>query len=160
MIKETKIQQININEIDLSIERSHKFFNSDIYHKLENSIKRNGQIQNIVITKVDNTYQILNGYYICKIMKELGYTQIWCNIIENDELVMFELDCSFKWDFIKVAKRIIHLLLNRSSKEISYSTGMHENEVNVFSRLLEYDFLRDKEKTFLDYNSSQKADFF
>lgn len=159
MENKNNIELISVDKIIDNIDKSHKFFDSDIYHKIENGIKKYGQLKNIIINK---KFEIIDGKYIFKILKELGYKNVWCLVIEKDEEYFeFILDNNFKWDYIKVAKKIKKILEQNLLHEFKVLTMMHEDEINNFSRILDYDFLnKDIEKLYLEYNSKKEESFF
>lgn len=154
------IKEIDISLIDFSIQASHKFFDPELYHKLENQIRKNGQLKNILVEQQSNLkYKIVDGYYIAKILKDNGFKTIWVNEVKDSDLISFEMDLSFKWNYVKVAEKLKQM--KQTEQEISFTTAMHPNEIKAFSRILEYDFSKDRDgKVHLDYNSAPNEEFF
>lgn len=141
-----------------------KQFDSEIYNSLHTQIKLNGQLKNIIVMKKDK-YIIVDGYYVFKIMKELGYTTIWAKELPYDEIALkhyvLQMELTLKHDFILIAKLIDFLIKkNVNINNICASIRFLPNELIGYERLLTYDFSRFSEKIHLTYYSKPDNTFF
>lgn len=74
-----------VNYIELSIELlneakwNYKTDNEQLLQKLTSNLKRNGQIENIIVREIgEDQYEVVNGNHRLKAMKILGLTTVVC----------------------------------------------------------------------------------
>lgn len=79
-----------VKKIDISLLIDHQdnpnAMTDGQFNKLNESISKNGLIENIVVAKnKDGTYTILSGHHRAKVLKYQGYTEANCVILDNLE---------------------------------------------------------------------------
>jgi hypothetical protein len=73
------MERVSINKI-IDVKRSIKFFERFKYQKLVSSIKKYGQLKNIV---VDLNYNIIDGHLIYRALKQLEIEEVWIRRVET-----------------------------------------------------------------------------
>lgn len=154
----SKFQEIDINMISDEKLFSYKDYDNFIASKLEVQIKKNGQLKNIVVTKKDDKYVVIDGYFIFQTMKKLRYETIQACIVKTDspELLSVELNVLFNKDLVLYAQKIKFLKEKFGELSLEYTLPMLKNEIAEYAKLLEFDFKKYNNdlhsKLFLDAN--------
>jgi len=78
------VQNIKLIEIEPNKNQARKVFNDESIEELAESIKKYGVIQPIIVTKMDNYYQIIAGERRWRASKKAGLTEIPA-IVRNDD---------------------------------------------------------------------------
>ena len=79
------VQNLKIIDIEPNRDQPRRNFDEEALGELADSIKRYGVIQPIIVTKVDNYYQIVAGERRWRASKKAGITEIPAIVRENDE---------------------------------------------------------------------------
>ena len=79
------VQNLKLIDIEPNRDQPRRTFNSESLEELATSIKRYGVIQPIIVTKMDNYYQIVAGERRWRAAKKAGLIEIPCLVRENTE---------------------------------------------------------------------------
>lgn len=79
------VQNLKLIDIEPNRDQPRRTFNSESLEELATSIKRYGVIQPIIVTKMDNYYQIVAGERRWRASKRAGLTEIPAIVREDDE---------------------------------------------------------------------------
>ncbi len=79
------VQNLKLIDIEPNRDQPRRTFNSESLEELATSIKRYGVIQPIIVTKMDNYYQIVAGERRWRAAKKAGLMEIPCLVRENTE---------------------------------------------------------------------------
>lgn len=143
------MEQVNKKFIKLP-NWSFKRKDSEKFKKLRKSIKKHGQIKNIVLRKIDSeNYEVIDGKLVFQILKELDKDFIWCTIykdISNLEakIIYLQLDFNFEHDYINTAKAIKKLCNKVYLIDLAKLTNFSVNELKELLELNKFDFERYK----------------
>ncbi len=116
---------------------------------LKHSIETLGQIEPIIVRKVGNKYEVLNGNRRVEVAKALGFADISADIIQasdDDALILpYLLNSHEGFDVIEIAQYLKTLrdTHNMSDKEILEKTGLHVNKYTDIFYDAKGDALRD-----------------
>jgi len=140
-IKKVKIEDISINK-----KNSIAFFNHFYYIKLVQFIKKFGQIQLISVCKVKDEYELIDGYYVLKAMRELNKKEVYINdygkLSKNDKnLFIIGMRGKFEKDIVKLAYKFKELQEEGNDIDnIEPYVSFYKGEIKNFPELLEFDF--------------------
>ncbi len=116
---------------------------------LKHSIETLGQIEPIIVRKVGNKYEVLNGNRRVEVAKALGFADISADIIQasdDDALILpYLLNSHEGFDVIEIAQYLKTLrdTHNMDEKEILEKTGLHVNKYTDIFYDAKGDALRD-----------------
>lgn len=79
------VQNLKLIDIEPNRDQPRRTFNSESLEELATSIKRYGVIQPIIVTKMDNYYQIVAGERRWRAAKKAGLMEIPCLVRESTE---------------------------------------------------------------------------
>jgi len=165
-IKNKKWKNISIEKLTPA-DWNYKEEEEEKEEKLKNNIKRNGQIENIIVRKLKTGfYEIVNGNHRLKVLKDLGYDKIVCyslgNISDNQarRIAIETNETRFKTDSIKLAE-LMKEISGEGGFEISdlaQTMPFDEEQLKGFVDLLEFDWEKYEEgkNTENDENENNK----
>lgn len=154
-IKKIKISELKIAEYnprkDLKPE-------DEEYQKIKTSISEYGYIVPIVVNK-DMT--VIGGHQRLKVLKDLGYTEIECVIVEYDKIkekgcniTLNNENISGKWDFIKL-EDLLTELKKEDDLDLEKITGFSEKEIERFLNDAEEIINDNQEIDVLNFNDNK-----
>ena len=79
------VQNLKLIDIEPNRDQPRRTFNSESLEELATSIKRYGVIQPIIVTKMDNYYQIVAGERRWRAAKKAGLMEIPCLVRDSTE---------------------------------------------------------------------------
>ena len=79
------VQNLKLIDIEPNRDQPRRTFNSESLEELATSIKRYGVIQHIIVTKMDNYYQIVAGERRWRAAKKAGLMEIPCLVRDSTE---------------------------------------------------------------------------
>lgn len=129
---------------------SFKNIDSDAYRKLEKSIHKNGQNKNIIVRATGNdTYEVIDGKIVFKILLDLPIDYVWCKVHRNisdldARWLYLQLNYDFDSNYIEIAKTVLELSENHSKLEISKLVNLSVKEIKDLITLNDFDFERYK----------------
>ena len=82
---EEMVQNLKLIDIEPNRDQPRRTFNSESLEELATSIKRYGVIQPIIVTKMDNYYQIVAGERRWRAAKKAGLMEIPCLVRDSTE---------------------------------------------------------------------------
>lgn len=154
----------------ISVERlvkaswNYKEDNDDLKEKLKNNIKRNGQIENILIRELDTGfYEVVNGNHRTDAVKELGINEVVAfNLgkITQAEAMRVAIETNelkFETNAVKLAERIKEISLEFNHEELSLTMPYNTTELENFSKLLSFDFAQFESNEEENNNSSSSS---
>jgi hypothetical protein len=115
--------------------------------KLKNNIKRNGQIENIIVRELDTGFfEVVNGNHRYMVMKTLEIENVLCynlgqiSLNQAKRIAIETNEMKFSSDQVKLAE-IFNELLNEFSKEDLIETmPFRKDEIDDFNKLLNFDW--------------------
>jgi hypothetical protein len=143
------IERFKQIDIDLLVKAdwNYKEEDADLQIKLENNIKRNGQIENIIVRLLDTGfYEVVNGNHRYDAFKKLGFKKIICcdlGKISRDEAVLQAVatnETKFKTIESILYERIKELGESYSLKELSDVLPYDEKMLEVQMKAVDFDF--------------------
>ena len=85
------VQNLKLIDIEPNRDQPRRTFNSESLEELATSIKRYGVIQPIIVTKMDNYYQIVAGERRWRAAKKAGLMEIPCLVRDSTEIKNIEI---------------------------------------------------------------------
>jgi ParB-like chromosome segregation protein Spo0J len=126
---------------------SYKMFKQEVFNKIKASLIKHGQID---VVKVNQAYDIIDGFYLVKAMKELGWITCQCLVLTCNEAQFTEYQIVlneqyFERDDIKFAELIErHVKSKFDAVRLSNILNMDSIDIIRFKDLLVVDW--DKEE--------------
>lgn len=113
----------------------------DVYQRIKASITKFGMVAPLVVNKRNRLYTIVGGHQRYNILKELGYKEVQCIIVDLDEVDEIELNLSLNkntgyWDNEKLKDIFTNIDFDEEEK---YITGFSDEEIEN----LKTDFIED-----------------
>ena len=113
----------------------------DVYKRIKASITKFGMVAPLVVNKRNGLYTIVGGHQRYNILKELGYKEIPCILVDLDEIDEIELNLSLNkntgyWDNEKLKEIFTNIDFDEEEK---YITGFSDEEIEN----LKTDFIED-----------------
>ncbi|MCI8655040.1 MAG: ParB N-terminal domain-containing protein [Clostridia bacterium] len=125
------IQKIRIEKLKIAKYNSRKELTEKDkeYQKIKNSIQEFGYVEPII---VNSDMTVIGGHQRLKILKDLGYKEIECNVVElnknKEKLLNIALNkISGEWDYQKLELLLEELLKDNIDLTI---TGFDEKEID------------------------------
>lgn len=113
----------------------------DVYKRIKASITKFGMVAPLVVNKRNGLYTIVGGHQRYNILKELGYKETPCILVDLDEVDEIELNLSLNkntgyWDNEKLKDIFTNIDFDEEEK---YITGFSDEEIEN----LKTDFIED-----------------
>lgn len=128
--------------------------------KLTNQIKKNGQLENIIIRSKGKRFEIVNGNHRLDTFKELGYKKAMCSNIGSVPLevakrVAIETnETSFKEDDIKLIELMKEILDKFDLEELKSTMPFNDDELDNFDKITDFDWSKfDKPESEENYDN-------
>lgn len=143
------MEQILIKQIKIP-KWSFKNINAETYKKLEASIIKNGQTQNIIVRRIKKKkYEIIDGKQVFKILKQLDRDFVWCHVYKKvnkvkAQVLYLEHDFYFEKNFVAVAEALKKICKKHSKAELSNTTNYTYKEIDELLKLAKFDFSKFK----------------
>jgi ParB-like chromosome segregation protein Spo0J len=139
--------------IDLTIEKlvkatwNYKKDNEDLKRKLLANIKRNGQIENIIVRELDTGFfEVVNGNHRYDVISDLNFESIHCfnlgKITEQQaqRIAIETNETRFESDPIKLAERVKELCDNFDLQDLVGTLPFDEEQIENMRTLVDFDF--------------------
>ncbi len=114
---------------------------------LEENFKRNGQIENIIIRKLDTGfYEVVNGNHRLKVAKRLEWKTLMCyNLGEVSQAYAMRVaietnETKFKSDELKLAERLREVEAEFGLDDMLDTMPYTDDELDKFDKLLNFDW--------------------
>lgn len=142
-------KKISVDESDPYYDREEHLMNA-----LEENFKRNGQIENIIIRKLETGfYEVVNGNHRLKVAKRLGWNTLMCyNLGEVSQAYAMRVaietnETKFKSDELKLAERLREVEAEFGFDDMLDTMPYTDDELDKFDKLLNFDWddLQDQE---------------
>lgn len=134
--------------------------------KLKNNIKRNGQIENIIIRELDTGYyEVVNGNHRFDALKALGFKDLMCfnlgkiSLSQAQRIAIETNETKFDSDDVQLSKIIKDILQDFNIEDLVETMPYSENYLEDLAKLVDFDFdsLEDREGE--SNNESSDSDF-
>jgi len=126
---------------------NYKADNPELAEKLKNNIKRNGQIENIVIRELDTGfYEVVNGNHRLDVLKELKFKEVFAYNMgkittQSAQRIAIELNESrYEADSIKLAETIREILTEYDIKDLEETTPYSLEDLGEMVKMLDFDW--------------------
>ena len=147
MIKEKKWTQIPIEKL-VPADWNYKEDNDALTEKLKNNIKRNGQLENILVRKLDTGfYEVVNGNHRLPVFKELGIEKPVCfdlGTITDAHAKRIAIETNetrFETDSTSLAKLIGEISeVEFDLKDLATTFPFDEKDLENMQALLDFDW--------------------
>lgn len=137
------VQNLKLIDIEPNRDQPRRTFNSESLEELATSIKRYGVIQPIIVTKMDNYYQIVAGERRWRAAKKAGLMEIPCLVRDsterkNREIALIENIQREDLNIIEIARAIKELMEidGYTQSEVAKITGKSLPTISNIMRLL------------------------
>lgn len=114
---------------------------------LRNNIKRNGQIENILVRELDTGfYEVVNGNHRYDVFIQLGLSEVMCfnlgkiSFAQAKRIAVETNETKFENDQLKLAELLRELDMEFGTEDLVSSLPFSEQELDNFKKLLEFDF--------------------
>ncbi len=126
---------------------NYKTENSALSAKLAENIKRNGQLENLVVRELPTgCFEIINGNHRYDVIQELGFAETMCYNLgaigtAAAQRIAIELnETRFEADALKLAERLKEISEEFSLAELATTMPYSEEDLHRARQLLEFDF--------------------
>ena len=125
---------------------NYKTENEGLTGKLIANIKRNKQIENLIVREKGKSFEVVNGNHRLTAMQQLKLKNAWCyNLgkIKDSEAKRIAIETNetkFESDNIKMAEIINDILKDFDISELEKTMPYSEEELKNFNELLEFDW--------------------
>tara|TARA_R100001443_G_scaffold3945_1_gene11909 strand:- start:27441 stop:28097 length:657 start_codon:yes stop_codon:yes gene_type:complete len=126
---------------------NYKTEDKDKQEKLKENIKRNGQIENIIIRELDTGfYEVVNGNHRLSVLKDLNIEKAYSyNLgkITQAQAIRIAIETNetkFDTDSIALAERVKELTKEFDLKDLINTLPYSEIEIDNFSKLTDFDW--------------------
>jgi hypothetical protein len=131
--------------------------------KLKENIKRNGQIENIIIRSLDTGfYEVVNGNHRFEALKELGMETAICYDLGNISqraamrIAIETNETKFDTDQVSLAELIKEIVEEFPIDELELTMPYSDQDLENYIKLTEFDWSQfDKDKVDIDYKNGQ-----
>lgn len=166
----TDIKKFKTLKIDQLVKAdwNYKENNDELKEKLKENIKRNGQVENIIVRLLDTGfYEVVNGNHRYEAMKELEFENIIvcdispCSLNQAKRLAIETNETKFNTDNIKLAEIFKEISSEFSIEDLEKTNPYTSEQISDFSKLLNFDWeqYNNNEDQEFDNNFSIKIEF-
>ena len=130
----------------MKAEWNYKTENSEKSKKLTANLKRNGQVENILIRELNGKYEVVNGNHRLDGFREAGIVEPMCYNLGKisdkaaQRIAVETNETRFESDPLKLAEIISGLTKEFGLLDIEQTTPFLENELKDFELLLNWDW--------------------
>jgi len=142
---------------------NYKEENENLTDKLINNIKRNGQIENIIIRELDTGfYEVVNGNHRYDALKKLKYKKVYAynfgqiSLSHAQRIAIETNETKFESDNIKLAELIKEITNEFSKEDLALTLPYNEEEIQNYSELLDFDWEELNNSDSLDFSEPDK----
>lgn len=126
---------------------NYKTNNPDLSAKLRENIKRNGQIENLLVRRLDTGfYEVVNGNHRLEVMHELGMKRVFVfnlgDITDNaaKRISIETNETKFTTDNIRIAELFKEMQVDFTPDELATTMPFSTQEIENFNKLLDFDW--------------------
>lgn len=156
MLKKMNIQKINVEKLKPAEYNPRKDLKpeDEEYQKIKKSMIEFGYVEPVIINK---DFTVIGGHQRLKVLQELGYTEIECNVVNLDKNKEKALNIALnkitgEWDNVKLEELLSEL------KESNYdltSTGFDEKEIDKILKESEEIINNNEEVNLIDFSDDK-----
>jgi ParB-like chromosome segregation protein Spo0J len=120
--------------------------------KLKNNIKKNGQLENIIVREVNDNYEVVNGNHRLDQFRELGFKKVMVKNVGRisqaaaERIAVETNETHFDADRIKLGKIIDHIMTEYSLEDVASTLPLSENEIQNLKNILAFDWKEPNEE--------------
>ena len=119
---------------------------AEVSNKLRASLIKTGQIKNIIVRKLsDGTYEVVKGNTIFEMMKEEGFTEVWCFdlgeiSLHQAWLIYLQTISVNEYNFVAVSELVNQLLSIIDISEIEKVTAFNIAELVEIKNIMNFNW--------------------
>ena len=119
---------------------------AEVSNKLRASLIKTGQIKNIIVRKLsDGTYEVVKGNTILEMMKEEGFTEVWCFdlgeiSLHQAWLIYLQTISVNEYNFVAVSELVNQLLSIIDISEIEKVTAFNIAELVEIKNIMNFNW--------------------
>lgn len=154
-----KFKTLNISQL-VKADWNYKENNDELKEKLKENIKRNGQVENIIVRLLDTGfYEVVNGNHRYEAMKELEFENIIvcditpCNINQAKRLAIETNETKFNTDNIKLAEIFKEISTEFSIEDLEKTNPYTNEDLEDFINIKNFDYSDYQ----IDMNNNDKS---
>lgn len=140
--------KFKVIDIDKTVKAdwNYKADDDDLLIKLIENLKRNGQIENIIVRQLDTGfYEVVNGNHRIDAFKKLGQLKIVVydlgniSLAEAQRIALETNETQFQVDQIKLAQIIKDITTEYPLEELALSLPFSSEELDNYIKMIEFD---------------------
>lgn len=144
-----KLVECDWNYKKISSDESDPYYETEehLMSALEENFKRNGQIENIIVRKLETGfYEVVNGNHRLKVAKRLKWKTLMCyNLGEVSQAFAMRVaietnETKFKSDELKLAERLREVEAEFGLDDMMQTLPYTDDELDKFDKLLNFDW--------------------
>ncbi len=149
MIELTRIDRFRELPIELLIEADWNYKEQDLSlsRKLVENIRRNGQLENIIVRQLPTGYfEVVNGNHRLVAFRELNFETVIVydcgeiSLVEAHRLAVETNETRFATDQFKLAQRMTELEVRFGSERLAETMPYSLEQIQGFKRLVDFDW--------------------
>jgi hypothetical protein len=119
---------------------------AEVSNKLRASLIKTGQIKNIIVRKLsDGTYEVVKGNTILEMMKEEGFTEVWCFdlgeiSLHQAWLIYLQTISVNEYNFVAVSELVNQLLSVIDISDIEKVTAFNIAELVEIKNIMNFNW--------------------
>ena len=143
---------------------NYKEENKTLTEKLKENIKRNGQIENIIIRELDTGfYEVVNGNHRLSVLKDLKQKKVHCynlgkiSDVKAQKVAIETNETKFNTDNLKLAELLNEIGKEFDVEDLEKTMPYSKQELENFEQLLDFDWEQyNNEKSLEDEDYAEK----
>lgn len=149
MAKETKKHNLGFVTIPINqlIEADWNYKNDDPEKeiKLLENIKRNGQLENIIVRELETGfYEVVNGNHRLRVFNQLQYDSIFCfnlgviSVAAAERIAIETNETKFQTDTVRMAQVLNEIIQEYGIEDVEATMPFNHAELEAFQKLLDF----------------------
>jgi len=141
-----KFMEIPVDKL-VEAKWNYKKEDSRLMDKLKNNIKKNGQIENIIVRELeDDTYEVVNGNHRLMALRDLLFTVVVCYNLgkisdaQAKRIAIETNETKFLADKVKLSEIIALLSDNYNINDLSSTLPYKKEDIEELTNLLKWDW--------------------
>lgn len=130
--------------------------------KLKANIKRNGQIENLIVRPLDTGfYEVVNGNHRYDAMVELGFETVVCydlGTISDQKAMRIAVETNetkFDTDHMRLAETIKEILTEFEAPDLAETMPYSEKDIENYGKLLDFDWEQFNKPPDIEYKDGR-----
>lgn len=125
---------------------NYRLGDSEMQRKLVANMRRAGQVENLIVRRVDGGFEVVNGNHRLDAIVELGWKTVtaWdLGEVSTEEAIRLAVETNetrFKADQVKLAEAVYDIREEYGMEDLEESMPFAEGELEQYAALLEFDW--------------------